>query len=170
MNTNIKIQHKEGFFTAFEGQKLYEQWWFPSGISKATIVIVHGYAEHSGRYEHVANYFGNHGCTVGTFDLRAHGKSEGKNTIIRSFDHFLEDLDIFLSRAREQAGGIPLFLLGHSMGAGIVTKYAITHQPKVNGLLLSGVTAKIGDDIHPFMIKLVEVLGAILPKMPTIKL
>ncbi|MBL7135801.1 MAG: alpha/beta hydrolase [Candidatus Marinimicrobia bacterium] len=171
MNQNLfKVQHNNGIFEAADGFKLYEQSWFPKSEPKAVVIIVHGYAEHSGRYAYVAEYLCGYDYVVETFDLRGHGKSEGKKTYVKSFDEYLKDLDQFLIRTRGKYPEKPIFLFGHSMGGAIVTLYAITRQPKVKGLLLSGAALKISDDISPLMLRLSPIIGFLFPKLPTIKL
>ncbi len=167
---SFKVQHKDGIFEVADGFKLYEQSWFPTSEPKAVIIIVHGYAEHSGRYAHVAEYLGGHNYVVETFDLRGHGKSEGRKTYVKSFDKYLKDLDQFLMSTREKYPEKPIFLFGHSMGGAIVTLFAITRQPEVKGLLLSGASLKISDDISPLMLRLSPIIGFLFPKLPTIKL
>lgn len=171
MNQDLfKVQHNNGIFEAADGFKLYEQSWFPKSEPKAVVIIVHGYAEHSGRYAYVAEYLCGYDYVVETFDLRGHGKSEGKKTYVKSFDEYLKDLDQFLIRTRGKYPEKPIFLFGHSMGGAIVTLYAITRQPKVKGLLLSGAALKISDDISPLMLRLSPIIGFLFPKLPTIKL
>jgi alpha-beta hydrolase superfamily lysophospholipase len=165
------VQHEEDQFKTNDGLNLFEQRWQPTKEPKAVIVIIHGYAEHSGRYSHVADYLINNGYAVETFDLRAHGKSDGKGgkTYINSIDEFLSDVDVFLKQVKEQHPNKNLFLLGHSMGGAIVTLYTITRNPDLKGIILSGPTLKISDDISPLLVKLSSVIGKVLPKLPTIK-
>jgi len=171
MNKELfKVQHNEGIFEAADGFKLYKQSWFPNSEPKAIVIIVHGYAEHSGRYAHVGEYLVEHDYVVETFDLRGHGKSEGRKTYVKSFDEYLKDLDQFLMSTREKYPEKPIFLFGHSMGGAIVVLFAITRQPKVKGLLLSGASLKISDDISPLMLRLSPIIGSLFPKLPTIKL
>ena len=164
------IQRNEGSFESTDGLRLFEQWWQPEAAPKAAVVIVHGFAEHSTRYTHVAEHLSSHGYAVATFDLRGHGRSEGRRAFIRSFDEFLADLDLFLARVCERYKGIPVFLLGHSMGGGITPLFVITRKPDINGLVLSAGALKISSDISPLLIRISGIVGRILPKLPTIKL
>lgn len=168
--TKSQTKREEGNFKANDGLNLFEQRWQPAKKTKSVIVIIHGYAEHSGRYAHVADYLVDHGYAVETFDLRSHGKSDGKNTFIRSFDDFLSDVDLFLKRVKERHPSKSLFLLGHSMGGLIASLFVVTRKPDVKGLMLSGASLKISDEISPLLVKLSSVIGAILPKLPTIRL
>jgi len=164
----MQVKHEEDWFKTNDGLNLFEQRWQPAKKVKA-IIIIHGYAEHSGRYAHVAEFLVNHGYAVETFDLRSHGKSEGKKTFIRSFDEFLSDVDLFLKRVNERHPNKNLFLLGHSMGGTIATLFAITRKLDLKGIILSGATLKLSDEISPFLVRISAIVGNILPKLPTIK-
>lgn len=155
-------------FEGTGGYTLFEQAWLPSVTPNAVIVIVHGYAEHSGRYAHVATHFVEHGYAVHTYDQRGYGRSEGKPGYIDRFDVYLDDLGVFLTRIRARYPKQPIFLFGHSMGGAVVTLYAIEHQPTLTGLIISSpavdpVTPKI---LMPFA----ALVSAIAPKLPTIAL
>jgi len=132
--------------------------------------VPHGVAEHSGRYAHVAQSLVDAGYTVVGFDLRGHGKSSGKRNYINSFQDYLNDLQEVLNRTKASYPDLPLFLFGHSMGGGIVTLFTIERNPDVKGVLLSGPSVKVSDDISPFLQKISGVISAILPKLPVIKL
>lgn len=167
-----QTRYEEGKFQTNDGLTLFEQSWQPAKEPKAVIVIIHGYAEHSSRYNHVADYLVNHGWAVETFDLRGHGKSEGKGgkTYINSFDEFLSDVDLFLNRVKERHQDKKIFFLGHSMGGLISSLYVVTRNPELRGLILSSPVLKISDDISPMLVKISTIIGKILPKLPTIKL
>ncbi len=149
--------------------ELFEQTWTCDN-AKGLVIITHGIAEHSGRYDHVAQSLVAGGYTVIGFDLRGHGKSSGKRNYVKSFQDYLNDLQDVLNRARENHGHLPLFLLGHSMGGGIVTLFTIERQPDVKGLVLSGPSVKVSDDISPMLQKVSTFLSALLPKLPVLKL
>ncbi|MEM5774234.1 MAG: lysophospholipase [Anaerolineaceae bacterium] len=171
MTPSLAQSHREGHFESCEGETLFEQWWLPDAGMQAMIVIVHGIAEHSGRYAHVGEYFCQHGFGVGSFDLCGHGRSNGKKAYIKSFSNLLDDLAVFIQRAKEQAPGKPIFLLGHSLGSGIVARYMIDYDlGGVHGAVLSGPLVVIGSSIPPALIKAARVLGAITPKLPVLKL
>ncbi len=160
----------EGMFEATDGFQLFERWWVPEGETKAVVVIVHGLAEHSGRYAHVAQRLNENGYAVYTFDLRLHGRSGGAKAFAKSFDDYLADLDVFLAKVREREPQKPLFVLGHSMGGAITTLHTITRKPDIRGLMLSAAALKMGDDISPILIGLSGIIGSIFPKLPTVKL
>jgi acylglycerol lipase len=164
-----KIQHSEGVFQSFDGSQLYEQSWLPES-SNASIIIVHGYAEHSQRYTHVAFHLALHEFAVYTFDLRGHGKSSGDHCFVNFFNDYLTDLEIFLTKIKEREPGKPVFLLGHSMGGTISTLFAIKHQPQLRGLILSAPFLQVPNHISTLAIRLNALLSRVIPKLPTTKL
>lgn len=120
------------------GATLYAQWWLPDGEPRAVVAIVHGYAEHSGRYTQTAADLVAKGYAVEALDLRGHGRSTGERVYLESYADYLDDVDAFLDRVRMQHPGRKLFLLGHSMGGGVVTSYVIDRKPALDGVILSG--------------------------------
>jgi len=168
----MTVHHVEDFFQGKDGFKLYEQCWMPEDVAgaDAILVIVHGLAEHSGRYAHLGQFFAGQGFVVGAFDHRAHGKSDGEDTVIKSIDDCADDVEVFVARMRERVPGKPVFVLGHSLGGLITTTYVLKNKPDVHGILLSGAALMISDEISPLLIKLSGILAKIAPKMKTITL
>ncbi|MCZ7578995.1 MAG: lysophospholipase [Dehalococcoidia bacterium] len=121
-----------------KGATLYAQWWLPEGEPRAVVAIVHGYAEHSGRYAQTAADLVAKGYAVEALDLRGHGRSSGERVYVESYEDYLNDVDAFLERVRGQHPGKKLFLLGHSMGGGVVSSYIIDRKPVLDGVILSG--------------------------------
>lgn len=161
--------HNEGRFKTNDGLQLFKQSWKPDGDYKAAIVIVHGYAEHSTRYNHIAEYLVRSGYAVYAFDLRGHGKSGGSRVFISSFNKYLSDLDRFLAHLNKQEPDKPIFLLGHSMGGTIVSLFAITRGPGVNGIILTSPFLKIPDNISPVLLSIVPIISYIFPRLPIVE-
>jgi acylglycerol lipase len=156
----------EGTFTGADGLTLFERAWLPEGKARAVVVIVHGYAEHSGRYAHVGEALAARGYAVETLDLRGHGRSEGDRANVRSFSRFLADLRRFVARVRERHPGVPLFLLGHSMGGTIVTLFAVTDRPAVQGIVLSGPGVVARGGAWRITAPVFSALGRVFPNLP----
>ena len=168
---STRIENIESTFKAARGVELYQQWWTPGVDIKGTVIICHGIAEYSGRYDHVARFLCGLGYRVGSFDLRNHGHSGKHDIFVDKFDDYLADLDIFVANARASNQGKTVFLLGHSMGGTIVTLYTITRQPDfLNGIVLSAPAVKMGDDISPLLIRIAGVLSVVTPRLKVVKL
>jgi len=101
-------------------------------------MLVHGLGEHSGRYDHVGRYLAQRNFSVYAYDHQGHGQSEGRRGWVAEFAHFLDDLETFHRIVLEQAGDLPVVLLGHSMGGLIVTAYLLEKPLKPDLLVLSG--------------------------------
>jgi alpha-beta hydrolase superfamily lysophospholipase len=158
-----------GSFSTADGTRIFTQRWCPDS-PRAAVALVHGYAEHSGRYAHVAGYLNAHDIAVHTYDQRGFGRSEGRRALVTSFDQLLDDLQRFLDRMRRKLhDDMPLFLFGHSMGGALCALYAIERSQAFHGLLLSSPAVEVDDDIAPFLRKMASVIGRIFPTLPTIQ-
>jgi len=109
--------------------------WKATGPARAIVLIVHGISEHSGRYEAVGRQLADAGFHVVAYDHRGHGQSGGRRTYVDSFDELVDDLEDHLAEVRKL--GLPVVLLGHSMGGLIATAYATSSRPQPNFLVLS---------------------------------
>ncbi len=117
------------------GMKLFTQEWNHANTTRGVVCLVHGLGEHSGRYAHVAEYLNQHGYAFLSFDLRGHGKSEGRRGHIDTYDTYLEDIDRLIQEARQRHPGLPIFLYGHSLGGNLVIYYALKRNPQINGII-----------------------------------
>lgn len=158
-------------FETFDGLRLFARRREPERRPpRARVLIVHGYAEHSGRYEELVERLLAAGYGVGQFDLRGHGRSEGPRGYVRSFENYLRDLERFLARERAYDSERPIFVLGHSLGGLIVAHWAVDRASPVAGLIFSGAALKINEEIHPWLQRLSGLIGAVAPRLPTIRL
>jgi acylglycerol lipase len=132
---------REGRFAG--GRLYYRAWEAPS--PHATVVLAHGYAEHSGRYEHVGDALAAAGFTTWALDHAGHGQSEGERASVGTLAGAVEDLDAFVDAVLEEGAPQPVFLLGHSMGGLISTAYAEKHQDRLKGLALTGPAVAVNE-------------------------
>jgi alpha-beta hydrolase superfamily lysophospholipase len=102
------------------------------------VVLVHGYGEHIGRYEHVAAALGEDGAVVWGHDHAGHGQSDGERVSIADFEQLVDDLHLVVGAAREANPGLPVVMVAHSMGGMIGTRYAQRHGDQLAGLVISG--------------------------------
>lgn len=126
------------FITSFDGTKLFYN---PetSADDKAVVVMVHGLAEHQGRYDYVAQKFHEAGIGTYRFDHRGHGKSEGECAYLADYNELLDDTNVIVDKAIEENPDKPVFLLGHSMGGLTVSLYGAKYtDKKLAGIITSG--------------------------------
>ncbi|MCP4307645.1 MAG: alpha/beta hydrolase [bacterium] len=101
---------------------------------QARILIVHGLGEHSGRYEHVGDYFVDEGFEVVAYDQRGHGASGGDRVHLDSFDEYLDDLELVASEVDDD---LPLIIYGHSMGGLVAASYGASTRPQPDLFVMS---------------------------------
>lgn len=107
--------------------------------ARARVMLVHGYAEHCGRYAQVIELLGAHGFSVAAGDLRGHGRSAGRRGHISRFDHYVQDVQVMLEHLGQHGpdgATPPLFLVGHSLGGLVAACHAQLHPGTVDGLIL----------------------------------
>ena len=159
------MQQEESIHTAADGWQLFERVW--RGMPRAAVVLVHGYAEHSGRYEPVAERLVRHRYAVYALDLRGHGRSEGRRALVRSMDDLVADVRDLLDRVRQGEPGLPLFLLGHSMGGAVVGRLLVDSQPEIAGVILSGAVLRGARGLDTVGQEIFSALGRLIPRLPT---
>jgi alpha-beta hydrolase superfamily lysophospholipase len=172
MSTGTPPAHEEGTFVGIGGVSICWQAWLTPGRSRGVVVIAHGAGEHSGRYGHVASRLVREGYAVYALDHRGHGRSAGPRALVDRMDNLVADLDtLVLQATAEQPAGPgserPLFLLGHSMGGTVSLCYALRHQDRLNGLVLSGPLAAI-DPPSPLTRIVAKTLSRLAPRVPAI--
>jgi|SRR5579872_1449302 len=156
------MRHIENHTSGGSGVKLYWQGWLPDTDPKAVVFIAHGLAEHGGRYAHVGRALSDRGYAVYAIDHRGHGKSGGRRAQIDSIEQTAADLHAFTSVMRSDHPGLPVFLLGHSMGGAIAFAYALRHQDELAGLILSA-PALVIEDVNPVTVAVGKLLSRVAP-------
>ncbi|MFE5480580.1 MULTISPECIES: alpha/beta hydrolase [unclassified Nocardia] len=122
---------------AGHGGKIAWRAWQPESAPRAVVVLVHGVAEHSGRYEHVGTTLAEAGFAVYALDHIGHGLSEGPAANIGSMQGAADNVATLLDLAGAAHPGVPRFLLGHSMGSLVVLHQATRGPVDVAGIIVS---------------------------------
>src|SRR5690606_16896350 len=123
MSDTATLTHSHGYFEGVRRLRLqYRTWEVPD--ARGAVVLIHGFSEHSGRYEGVAGHLAGFGLSTFALDLRGHGRSDGRRGHVPRFEVYLQELDRFRREVQGVVGPeLPLFLLGHSMGGLIALRY-----------------------------------------------
>lgn len=140
----------------------YRQWSVKQ--AKAIILLVHGMGEHCQRYNPIAQAFNHAGYSVCSMDLPHHGRSDGKKGHIDSFDLFQQAILGLYQRTHQNHPDKPVFLLGHSMGGLLSTRFLIDHQDKFIGAILSGPAIEFPELPPTWQISLITAISKIFPK------
>lgn len=156
---------EEGYFSARDGVRLF---WHSARVASpaAHVLVLHGYAEHLGRYGEICRALTDAGYSVHLVDCRGHGQSGGKRAHVDDFARYLSDLELFLARVREQAHGAPVFLLGHSHGALIGARYLLDRPDAVRGAVLASPYFRLKMRVSPLKILAGKLVARVLPSLP----
>jgi alpha-beta hydrolase superfamily lysophospholipase len=100
--------------------------WAPSAEARGTFVLVHGLAEHSGRYERTGDLLAQAGFYVRGFDLLGAGASGGRRWDVDDWSRYHDQIEGHVAFARDQ--GRPVVLMGHSLGGNLVLGYLIAQR------------------------------------------
>ncbi|MFJ4466372.1 lysophospholipase [Streptomyces sp. NPDC089424] len=122
--------------TGTRGAISVREWSHPAPSFVA--LLSHGYGEHVGRYEGVAGTLRAHGAAVLGSDHMGHGRSSGERVLIEDFEDVVTDLHSVAELARAAHPGLPLVLIGHSMGGLVAARHAQRHGDHLSALVLSG--------------------------------
>lgn len=167
----VGVTHGEGLIHGRNHTDLFAQWWRPQADRpRAVLVLVHGLKDHGGRYASFAQGLARHGIAVYAQDLRGHGRSAGQRVWVDRFDDYVQDLTRFVLGVKQREPGLPVFVMGHSMGGAIATLYALDHAKDIQGLVLSAPALQPGKDVSPALIALTKKLGNGLPDLPVLAL
>ncbi|MDT8991748.1 alpha/beta fold hydrolase [Curvibacter sp. APW13] len=137
--------------------------WQPES-PKAVILAIHGGMAHAGDYVTPALYFRPHGIATVSFDM--HGHDGKKRVDIPGFDTFLSDAGLLLQWIKSQYPGLPIFVMGHSMGALIATHLALgrfNNDADIRGFILSSPYYVNAVKVPKIMLALSGVLAALFP-------
>lgn len=145
--------------------KLQGKAYLPDTPLQAIICTVHGFAEHFGRYEHVAAYLTSQGYGLIGFDLRGHGRSEGRRAHAPNLDALLEDVRSFIALISEKFPQVPLFLYGHSMGGNIVANFILKNKPSyLQGVIITSPWLRLAFTPPAIKLWLANVMSKIYPQ------
>ncbi|KOX07591.1 alpha/beta hydrolase [Streptomyces sp. NRRL B-3648] len=111
---------------------------WPHPAPRRLVLLVHGYGEHAGRYAGPAAVLTGHGAAVYAPDHAGHGRSAGERVLVEDFEDLVTDVHAVADLARAAHPGLPLVLVGHSMGGLIAARYAQRYGAELSALVLSG--------------------------------
>ncbi|MEM1056913.1 MAG: lysophospholipase [Bacteroidota bacterium] len=145
--------------------------WRPEiGETAASVALIHGIHEHSGRYAYVASRLMLRGIEVHAVDLRGHGESEGPRGQIDDFGEYVQDADRFLQHVRRSAAEAPRFLMGHSMGGLVSERWWVSHDHSdFAGLILSSPALAVPKP-NALLLAAAPLIDRFAPRLPVGKL
>jgi alpha-beta hydrolase superfamily lysophospholipase len=163
-SNRTRIRRTESHLTGSTGHLLFRRSWLPQDAEQI-IVLVHGYGEHSGRYEQTASDLARAGFEVHAYDHQGHGRSGGPRCHVRRFEHLLDDLEGFVAAVRAERPPLPVVVVGHSMGGLVVAAYASQRNPEVAGVITSAAALAMPEDFSPARAIAAHVLKWLAPRL-----
>ena len=158
------VRRTQSSFVAADGARLFRRAWL-AAQPRRVIALVHGMAEHSGRYDHVGAWFSARDCAVHAYDHRGHGRSQGARGHIARFAELLDDLEAFLGIVRREHPELPLAIVGHSMGGLVVSALLCERKPDVLGAVTSGAPLELPAGVSGARLRMVRALRRFAPRL-----
>lgn len=146
------------------GTSLFVRMCAPDGVPKGAVCVVHGIGDHSGLYGRLRDALLGGGYAVSMFDLRGHGRSDGRRGHLR-VDDAMDDIELVLDETRRQLGPVPCFLYGHSLGGLLVLHYALRRRPPLAGVVATAPPFCTALREQRAKVLAVRALGRLLPRV-----
>ena len=139
-------------YPAKDGAEIVGYRWDPAGRPRGVVQLTHGMGEHVQRYDALARALTGRGLVVYGQDHRGHGATARHADELGQlgpdgWTQLVGDIDLLVSRIRDEQPGLPLVLLAHSMGSFAVQQYLLDHSDRVDAVVLTGTTAL--DQLEP---------------------
>ncbi len=168
-----QVHHQQGEFEGEGGTSLFYQAWRPTSHDlskdKPVLVLIHGMAEHSDRYQFPVHYFTEKDFTLYAMDLRGHGNSGGRKAYAESLDQLIDDIEIFLKLVVKKEKGKKIFLVGHSFGGQLVLNYGIRFSDQyphpLSGIIVSSPNIRLRLQIPRIKLLLAPILSRWAPTL-----
>ncbi len=155
---------------ASDGERLAAYAWEPGESPRGLVFLMHGYAEHAGRYAALAAALNAAGLSVHALDHRGHGHSGGRRGFVRGPAAIAEDFVPFMTGVMADRPGLPAALFGHSMGGAAAVRVALSRQDRLFGLVLSSPFIEPVPKANPVSRAAVALLAGIAPRLPVQRL
>ncbi len=159
------MKQGSGHITTRDGFELFYRYSIPEK-PLAVMIIVHGYAEHSGRYLELMHALGERRIAAFAQNLRGHGQEAKVLADLDSADAALEDIQPLQKKARELVPEVPLFMMGHSFGAALAILHSLKNPQAVRGLVVTAPFIQLPEYASPFLVKVSGLLSKLFPLLP----
>ncbi len=156
------MTYVEETVTASDGLRLFVR---RRGVANARgeVALVHGFGEHSGRYDRLGVHLNAHGYSVSGYDHRGHGLSDGLPGHVETFGEYEDDLDRIIAAVRARSEGRPIFLIGHSMGGLIALRYVAKRSSAIAGVVISAPLIGLATPVPAHKLLIARVAARLAP-------
>lgn len=159
---------REETFSGRGGIELNLRSWRPTGTPRASVIVIHGFKAHGGRYAEAAEALVGAGLAVYAPDLRGHGKSQGERFWVDDFSDYVGDVVRLVTLVRRREGDGPLFVLGHSVGGVVASLFAVERTTELAGLVIESIAFEL--PLPTFPLALMKGLDHIAPRLNVLTL
>ena len=159
------MNHSFRHFKNISDSNNYYQFWLPNSNPNMILLVVHGFAEHGGRYSNLIDHFLPLNYAIYAIDHVGHGNSDGHRYYVDSVFDFVDSVKKLTEIIKISHPNTPLFILGHSMGGLITSLSLIDNQDEYKGAILSAPLVKNYGRISPILIYITRILSVTFPKL-----
>lgn len=164
--SEAEARHEEGFTNSADHLRLYWQRFTPPS-PRASVAVLHGGGDHSGRYPGITAALVRAGFQVALLDFRGHGQSDGRRWHIDAFGDYLSDLDAFVAKlSQDGVAGDRLFVVGHSQGGLIAALWGLTRRDLASGFVLSSPYLGLAHRAPLLKVLGARLVGKVIPWLP----
>jgi len=158
------VIHDAAYVRASDGERIFVRRWRPAdGAVAAALVLSHGLGEHSEFYLPLVGYMAPRGAAVYAQDHRGFGRSGGRRGHVSRYERYVADLLPLVRRARAENPGLPVVLVGHSMGGTIALLFSLRHPDLLHSAVFSAPALVLNLPISPWQRALVRTLTRLYP-------
>jgi alpha-beta hydrolase superfamily lysophospholipase len=164
--SEAQAKHEEGFLNSADHLRLYWQRYTPPS-ARATVAVLHGGGDHSGRYPGITLALVEAGYQVALVDFRGHGQSDGRRWYIDTFADYLSDLDAFVAKlSQDGVANDQLFLAAHSQGALIAALWGLSRGRHVSGFVMTSPYFRLAKKAPLLKVVGAKLVGRAVPWLP----
>jgi alpha-beta hydrolase superfamily lysophospholipase len=160
-----EAKREYGFLRAKDNLRLYWQRFTPER-PRATVAVLPGGGDHTGRYPALTAALVRAGFAVELVDVRGHGQSDGRRWHIDAFGDYVGDVDVFMAHVGAGAAGRKVFVVAHSQGALVATRWALEPGHEAAGFVLSSPYFRLKLDPPKLKILGARLVGTVIPWLP----
>lgn len=158
----IQVMQRRFSLASVTGGQLAAASWVPAE-PQAIVIVIHGHAEHLGRYQLLITELVAYRYAVYGLDHHGHGRSSGVRGLALRFDAYTDDVETLVERARAEHPGLPVVVFGHSMGGLIAVQFALKHNDDLAALVVTGSALVIDEGVRELDRKIGGVLAKVMP-------
>jgi len=161
------VAYSEQTLTAFDDNTIFLRRWTPDERPpRAVLILVHGLAEHAGRYQYIVEAFLQQGYVIYGHDHRGFGKSGGIRGHWEQFDDVIKDMHQVMALAKSEWPDLPFGMFAHSMGGIIGIHYLSRYEEQFRAAVISSPGFGPGPDQNKLLLLITPLANKIIPRRP----